>query len=120
MQVVAISRCAIFASGGRRLLPGPGRRWTCVHAVQRAVKTVRDSRRRAIRDDYSRRGRAGDPERGLRHPHKRAIRVTDTIGASGEIEAHQAPPEGMVGATSPLSGVPKHPVSLSFNLWVSV
>ena len=36
------------------------------HVVQLAVKTVGDVRRRAIRELYGRRGRAGDPEYGIK------------------------------------------------------
>jgi transposase len=37
------------------------------HVVQLAVKTVGDVRRRAIRQKYGRRGKAGDPEYGIKH-----------------------------------------------------
>ena len=37
------------------------------HVVQLAVKTVGDVRRRAIRERYGRRGKAGDPKYGIKH-----------------------------------------------------
>ena len=59
--------CAlIFASAVRRMLPGARIAVDLFHVVQLAVKTTGDVRRRAIRELYGRRGRAADPEYGIK------------------------------------------------------
>jgi transposase len=67
VQVVAIDMCAIFLSAVRRMLPRAAVAVDLFHVVQLAVKTTGDVRRRAIREMYGRRGRAGDPEYGIKH-----------------------------------------------------
>jgi len=59
--------CTIYQSAVQRMLPGAAIAVDLFHVVQFAVKTVGDVRRRAVRELYGRRGRAGDPEYGLRH-----------------------------------------------------
>ena len=66
VRVVAIDMCAIFASAVRKMLPRAAIAVDLFHVVQLAVKTVGDVRRRAIRELYGRRGRAGDPEYGIK------------------------------------------------------
>jgi transposase len=66
VQVVAIDMCAIFASAVRRVLPRARIAVDLFHVVQLAVKTAADVRRRAIRELYGRRGKAGDPEYGIK------------------------------------------------------
>jgi transposase len=66
VQVVAIDMCTIFASAVRRMLPHARIAVDLFHVVQLAVKTTGDVRRRAIRELYGRRGKAGDPEYGIK------------------------------------------------------
>jgi transposase len=66
VEVVAIDMCTIFASAVRRMLPGARIAVDLFHVVQLAVKTAGDVRRRAIRELYGRRGKAGDPEYGIK------------------------------------------------------
>ena len=66
VEVVAIDMCAIFASAVRRMLPRARIAVDLFHVVQLAVKTAGDVRRRAIRELYGRRGKAGDPEYGIK------------------------------------------------------
>jgi transposase len=66
VQVVAIDMCTIFASAVRRMLPYARIAVDLFHVVQLAVKTTGDVRRRAIRELYGRRGKAGDPEYGIK------------------------------------------------------
>ena len=66
VEVVAIDMCTIFASAVRRMLPGARIAVDLFHVVQLAVKTTGDVRRRAIRELYGRRGKAGDPEYGIK------------------------------------------------------
>ncbi len=63
------------------------------HVVQLAVKTLGDVRRRAIREKYGRRGRAGDPEYGIKHLLERNLehlspdnfaQIIETLDASAE------------------------------------
>ena len=63
------------------------------HVVQLAVKTVGDVRRRAIRERYGRRGKAGDPEYGIKHLLERNLenlspdnfeKIIGTLDASAE------------------------------------
>jgi hypothetical protein len=64
VEVVAIDLCSIYASAVRRMLPHATLAADLFHVVQLAVKTVGDVRRRAVRDKYGRRGRAGTPSTG--------------------------------------------------------
>jgi transposase len=66
VRVVAIDMRAIFASAVRRMLPGAAIAVGLFHVVQLAVKTTGDVRRRAIRELHGRRGKAGDPEYGIK------------------------------------------------------
>ena len=93
VQVVAIDMCAIFASAVRRVLPNARIAVDLFHVVQLAVKTVGDVRRRAIREKYGRRGKAGDPEYGIKSLLNRNLenlspeqfeKVIDTLDASAE------------------------------------
>ena len=93
VQVVAIDMCAIFASAVRRMLPGAAVAVDLFHVVQLAVKTAGDVRRRAIREKYGRRGKAGDPGYGIKHLLERNLenlspeqseKVIDTLDASAE------------------------------------
>jgi Transposase len=67
VQVVAIDMFTIYLSAVKRMLPGARVAVDLFHVVQLAVKTMNDMRRRAIREKYGRRGRAGDPEYGIKH-----------------------------------------------------
>jgi transposase len=91
VQVVAIDMCAIFASAVRRMLPGARIAVDLFHVVQLAVKAVGDVRRRAIRELYGRRGKAGDPEYGIKSLLNRNLenlspeqfeKVIDTLDAT--------------------------------------
>lgn len=64
--VVAIDMCSIYASAVRRMLPDAVLAIDLFHVVQLAVKVTGDVRRRATRQKYGRRGRAGDPEYGIK------------------------------------------------------
>jgi transposase len=66
IQVVAIDMCTIYAAAVRRMLPGAQLVVDLFHVVQLAVKMTGDVRRRAVREKYSRRGRSGDPEYGIK------------------------------------------------------
>ena len=67
VTVVAIDMCTIYQSAVQRMLPGAKIAVDLFHVVQLAVKTVAGVRRRAIRELYGRRGKAGDPEYGIKH-----------------------------------------------------
>ncbi len=67
VEVVAIDMCTIYLSAVRRMLPHAKVAVDLFHVVQLAVKTTGDVRRRAIREKYGRRGKAGDPEYGIKH-----------------------------------------------------
>jgi transposase len=93
VQVVAIDMCTIFASAVRRMLPRAQVAVDLFHVVQLAGKTVGDVRRRAVRDRYGRRGKAGDPEYGIKHLLTRNVenlspeqfgKVIETLDASAE------------------------------------
>jgi len=93
VQVVAIDMCAIFASAVRRMLPGAAIAVDLFHVVQLAVKTTGDVRRRAIRERYGRRGKAGDPEYGIKSLLNRNLenlspeqfeKIIETLDASSE------------------------------------
>jgi transposase len=92
VRVVAIDMCTIYQSAARRMLPGAEIAVDLFHVVQLAVKTVADVRRRAIRELYGRRGRAGDPEYGVKHLLEKNLehlsseqfaKVIDTLDATG-------------------------------------
>ena len=91
MQVVAIDMCTIFASAVRRMLPRARIAVDLFHVVQLAVKATGDVRRRAIRELYGRRGKAGDPEYGIKGLLNRNLenlspeqfeKVTETLDAT--------------------------------------
>lgn len=91
VQVVAIDMCSIFASAVRKMLPRAAIAVDLFHVVQLAVKTVGDVRRRAIRELYGRRGKAGDPEYGIKSLLNRNLedlspeqfeKVIDTLDAT--------------------------------------
>jgi transposase len=93
VQVVAIDMCAIFLSAVRRMLPDARVAVDLFHVVQLAIKTTGDVRRRAIREKYGRRGKAGDPEYGIKHLLERNLenlspdnfaKIIDTLDASAE------------------------------------
>jgi transposase len=93
VQVVAIDMCTIFASAVKRMLPRARLAVDLFHVVQLAVKTVGDVRRRAIRERYGRRGKAADPEYGIKHLLERNLenlspeqfeKVIGTLDASAE------------------------------------
>ena len=67
VRVVAIDMCTIYHSAVQRMLPDAKIAVDLFHVVQLAVKTAGDVRRRAIRELYGRRGKAGDPEYGIKH-----------------------------------------------------
>lgn len=66
VQAVCIDLCSIYASAVRRMLPDAVLTADLFHVVQLAVKAVGDVRRRVVRARYGRRGRAGDPEYGIK------------------------------------------------------
>jgi transposase len=93
VQVVAIDMCTIFASAVRRMLPRAAIAVDLFHVVQLAVKTTGDVRRRAIRERYGRRGKAGDPEYGIKSLLNRNLenlspeqfeKIIETLDASSE------------------------------------
>jgi len=93
VQVVAIDMCTIFASAVRRMLPDARIAVDLFHVVQLAVKTAGDVRRRAIREKYGRRGKAGDPEYGIKSLLNRNLenlspeqfeKIIETLDASAE------------------------------------
>jgi hypothetical protein len=53
-------------AAARRILPRATLAAGLFHVVQLAVKAVRDARRRVAHARYGRRGRAGDPEYGIK------------------------------------------------------
>lgn len=67
VKVVAIDMCTIYASAVRRMLPHATLVVDVFHVVQLATKAVGDVRRAAIRAKYGRRGRAKDPEYGIKN-----------------------------------------------------
>jgi transposase len=67
VQVVVIDMCTIYASAAARMLPHARIAVDPFHVVQLATKMVGDVRRRAIREKYGRRGRAGDAEYGIKN-----------------------------------------------------
>lgn len=93
VQVVAIDMSTICLSAVRRILPQAKVAVDLFHVVQLAVKTLGDVRRRAIREKYGRRGRAGDPEYGIKHLLERNLehlspdnfeKIIETLDASAE------------------------------------
>ena len=92
VQVVAIDMCTIYQSAVQRMLPGAEIAVDLFHVVQLAVKAVGDVRRRAVRELYGRRGRAGDPEYGIKHLLEKNLenlsgeqfaKVIETLDATG-------------------------------------
>jgi transposase len=92
IQVAAIDMCTICQSAVNRMLPGAKIAVDLFHVVQLAVKTVADARRRAIRELYGRRGKAGDPGYGIKHLPEKNLeslsqeqfgKVIDTLDATG-------------------------------------
>lgn len=67
VKVVAIDMCTIYASAVRRMLPHATLVVDVFHVVQLATKAVGDVRRAATRAKYGRRGRAKDPEYGIKN-----------------------------------------------------
>ena len=93
VQVVAIDMCTIYLSAVRRMLPCAQVAVDLFHVVQLAVKTVGDVRRRAIRQKYGRRGKAGDPEYGIKHLLEQNLenlspdnfaKIIETLDSDGE------------------------------------
>jgi len=93
VEVVAIDMCTIYLSAVRRMLPHAKVAVDLFHVVQLAVKTTGDVRRRAIREKYGRRGKAGDPEYGIKHLLERNLenlspddfgKIIDVLDASAE------------------------------------
>jgi transposase len=91
VEVVAIDMCTIFASAVRKMLPRARIAVDLFHVVQLAVKATGDVRRRAIRELYGRRGKAGDPEYGIKRLLTRNLeslsqeqfeKVIDTLDAT--------------------------------------
>jgi transposase len=60
------STCALYTPRPCRMLPDAVVVIDIFHVVQLAVKVTGDVRRRATREKYGRRGRAGDPEYGIK------------------------------------------------------
>jgi transposase len=92
IEVVAIDMCTIYQSAVKRMLPRAKIAVDLFHVVQLAVKTVGDVRRRAIRELYGRRGKAGDPEYGIKHlleknlenlSHEQFEKIIETLDATG-------------------------------------
>jgi transposase len=100
VQVVAIDMCTIFASAVRRMLPGAQIAVDLFHVVQLAVKTASDVRRRAIRELYGRRGKAGDPEYGIKHLLERNLENLSAEQFEKVIETLDATPEGQQAAVA--------------------
>jgi transposase len=73
VEVVAIDMCTIYLSAVKRMLPHARVAVDLFHVVQLAVKTMSDVRRRATREKYGRRGKAGDPEYGIKHLMERNL-----------------------------------------------
>ena len=93
IEAVAIDMCTIFLSAVKRMLPHARIAVDLFHVVQLAVKTVGDVRRRAIREKYGRRGKAGDPGYGIKHLLERNVenlspddfaKIIGTLDASAE------------------------------------
>jgi transposase len=93
VQVVAIDMCTIYLSAVRRMLPDARVAVDLFHVVQLAVKTLGDVRRRAIREKYGRRGKAGDPGYGIKHLLERSLenlspdnleKIIETLDSSAE------------------------------------
>ena len=93
VEIVAIDMCTIYLSAVKRMLPHAKVAVDLFHVVQLAVKAVGDVRRRAIREKYGRRGKAGDPEYGIKHLLERNLenlspddfaKIIDVLDASAE------------------------------------
>ena len=68
------------------------------HVVQLAVKAAGDVRRRAIRERYGRRGKAGDPEYGIKHLLERNLENLSPDDFGKIIDVLDASPEGQQAA----------------------
>ena len=64
---VGVPGAVLPAADVHRMLPGAMLVVDLFHVVQLAVKATEDVRRRAVRDKYGRRGRAGDAEYGVKN-----------------------------------------------------
>ena len=98
VQVVAIDMCTIYLSAVRRMLPRAKVAVDLFHVVQLAVKTAGDVRRRAIRERYGRRGKAGDPEYGIKHLLERNLENLSPDDFAKVIDVLDASPEGQQAA----------------------
>jgi transposase len=92
VRVVAIDMCTIYQSAVQRMLLDAKIAVDLFHVVQLAVKTAGDVRRRAIRELYGRRGKAGDPEYGIKHLLEKNLenlspeqfeKIIETLDATG-------------------------------------
>ena len=92
VRVVAIDMCTIYQSAVKKMLPGAKIAVDLFHVVQLAVKTTGDVRRRAIRELYGRRGKAGDPGYGIKHLLEKNLenlsreqfeKIIETLDATG-------------------------------------
>ena len=90
--------CAIYLSAVTRMLPGAKVAVDLFHVVQLAVKAVGDVRRRAIREKYGRRGKAGDPEYGIKHLLERNLENLAQEQFEKIIEVLDTSPEGQQAA----------------------
>ena len=93
VRVVAIDMCTIYLAAVRRMLPRAQVAVDLFHVVQLAAKAAGDVRRRAIREAYGRRGRADDPEYGIKHLLERNLeslspghlaKIIETLDATAE------------------------------------
>jgi transposase len=98
VQVVAIDMCTIYLSAVMRMLPRAKVAVDLFHVVQLAVKTAGDVRRRAIRERYGRRGKAGDPEYGIKHLLERNLENLSPDDFAKVIDVLDASPEGQQAA----------------------
>jgi len=107
VKVAAIDMCTIYASAVRRMLPRATLVVDLFHVVQLAVKMTGDVRRRVVRQKYGRRGRAGDPEFGVRGLLVRNLehlrpdqfaKVMDTLGR--DRHGHRSWPPGSARRSS--------------------
>jgi transposase len=92
VKVAAIDMCTIYRSAVKKMLPQVEIAVDLFHVAQLAVKTAGDVRRRAIRELYGRRGKAGDPEYGLKHLLEKNLenlspeqfaKIIETLDATG-------------------------------------
>ena len=98
VEIVAIDMCTIYLSAARRMLPHAKVAVDLFHVVQLAVKAAGDVRRRAIRERYGRRGKAGDPEYGIKHLLERNLENLSPDDFGKIIDVLDASPEGQQAA----------------------